>query len=102
MLGCVHLNIMIKTLREIYKTLLYMVANVSIKPNWETLIEFTNAYENKQWQKDKFEKKKVICMLQIILRKLLKKIVDIRLVQGILNLEEIINDDIEFIAIALE
>jgi hypothetical protein len=30
-----------------------MGANVSIKPNWETLIEFTNAYESKQWQKDK-------------------------------------------------
>jgi hypothetical protein len=57
MLGCVCLNIMIKKLRKFYKTPLYMVANVSIKPNWETWIEFTNAYESKQWQKDKFEKK---------------------------------------------
>ncbi len=41
-------------------------------------------------------------MLQIILRKLLKKFVDIHLIQGISNLEEIISDDIKYFAIALE
>jgi hypothetical protein len=46
--------------------------------------------------------KKMICMLQIILRKLLKKFVDIHLIQGISNLEEIISDDIKYFAIALE
>ncbi len=38
MLVCVSFNIMIKALWKIYKTPLYMVANVSIKPNWETLL----------------------------------------------------------------
>jgi hypothetical protein len=34
-----------KTLQECYQIPLYIDANVSIKPNWQRLVEFTNASE---------------------------------------------------------
>jgi hypothetical protein len=47
MLGCVHQNVVIKTLRQIYKTPLYIDAKVLITPNWQSLIELANvANEN--------------------------------------------------------
>ncbi len=41
----IHLNIIMKTLQECYWTPLYIDANVSIKTNWQGLVEFTNASE---------------------------------------------------------
>jgi len=38
-------NIVMKSLQECYQTLLYIDANVSIKPNWQGLVEFANASE---------------------------------------------------------
>ncbi len=38
-------NIVMKTLQECYQIPLYIDANVSIKPNWQRLVEFTNASE---------------------------------------------------------
>ncbi len=38
-------NIVMKTLQECYQTPLYIDANVSIEPNWQGLVEFTNASE---------------------------------------------------------
>jgi len=37
MYGYVWPNIVIKALRKIYKMLLYVAANVAIKPNWQSL-----------------------------------------------------------------
>jgi hypothetical protein len=54
MFGYVQPNIIIKTLREIYKAHLYVVANVTIKPNWQSLIELTNASDDNDSENDKF------------------------------------------------
>jgi hypothetical protein len=50
----VHPNIVIKTLQQIYKTPLYIDAKISIKPNWQSLIEPANATNENQLQKYKF------------------------------------------------
>jgi hypothetical protein len=33
---------------------LYVVANVTIKPNWQSLTKLTNASENNDFENDKF------------------------------------------------
>jgi hypothetical protein len=38
-------NIIIKALQELCETPLYIDANVSVKPNWQVLVELTNANE---------------------------------------------------------
>ncbi len=37
-----------KTLQQIYRNLLYMNANVSIKPNWQGLMEFVNVSQENE------------------------------------------------------
>lgn len=49
-------NIVIKTLQEIYKTLLYTTVNFSIQSTWKNLTKFTNASEYNHWEKNIFEK----------------------------------------------
>jgi hypothetical protein len=44
----VHPNIVMKTLQQIYRNLLYMNANVSIKPNWQGLMEFVNVSQENE------------------------------------------------------
>jgi hypothetical protein len=46
MIGYVHFNIVMKTLEQLCQTPLYINAKVSIKPNWEDLIEFANISKN--------------------------------------------------------
>jgi hypothetical protein len=45
MLGYICPNIIIKALQELCETPLYIDANVSVKPNWQVLVELTNASE---------------------------------------------------------
>jgi hypothetical protein len=52
MLDYICTNIIIKTLQELCETPLYIDANVSIKPNWQGLVERANESE-----KYKIEKK---------------------------------------------
>ncbi len=54
MFGYVQPNIVIKTLWKIYETHLYVVANVAIKPNSQSLTKPTNASENNDSENDKF------------------------------------------------
>ncbi len=49
MSSCVCPNLLIKTIEDIYKNILHKVANVSIKPNSQNLIEYTNASANNEW-----------------------------------------------------
>ncbi len=58
-------NMVIKTIKEIYKNILHKVANVSIKPNSQNLIEYTNTSADNEWQKDDFWKKFQIYTIQI-------------------------------------
>jgi hypothetical protein len=48
----IHPNIVMKTLQQIYENPLYMNANVSIKPNWQGLMEFVSVnQENENFKK---------------------------------------------------
>jgi len=49
-------NIVIKTLQEIYKILLYTIVDFSIQSTWKNLTKFTNASEYNHWKKNTFEK----------------------------------------------
>jgi len=52
MFGYVRPNIIIKALRKLYKMPLYVVANVAIKPNCQSLTELTNARGNNDSKND--------------------------------------------------
>ncbi len=54
MFGYARPNIIIKALRKIYKMPLYVVANVAIKPNCQSLIELTNASGKNDSKNDNF------------------------------------------------
>jgi len=54
MFGYVRPNIIIKALRKLYKMPLYVVANVAIKPNCQSLTELTNARGNNDSKNDIF------------------------------------------------
>jgi len=43
MIGYVHPNILIKVVLQLCQTPLYISAKISIRSNWEDLIEFANA-----------------------------------------------------------
>jgi hypothetical protein len=68
MIGYVHFNIVMKTLQQLCETPLYISAKVSIKPNWEDIIEFANASKNID-----FEQKKLKMTLMKKIMKNLKK-----------------------------
>jgi hypothetical protein len=55
MLGYFHPNVVIKALQQIYKTPLYIDAKVSIKPNWQGLIELVNVVNENELQKHELE-----------------------------------------------
>ncbi len=52
MFGYIRPNIVIKALWEVYKTLLYIVANVLIKPNWQSLTKLVNENANNDYEND--------------------------------------------------
>jgi hypothetical protein len=67
MLGYMCPNIVMKTLQKLCETPLYIDANVSIKSNWQGLVELANASENTQY-------KKLLKLLILIILKHLKKL----------------------------
>lgn len=69
MLGCIHPKLVIKTLKQICQTPLYINAKVSIKPNWQGFGKLANTKQDDQLQKDEFEKI-IILIVKMILKKL--------------------------------
>lgn len=55
MFGYVWPNIVIKTLQETYNTLLYAIADATIKSNWLSLTELANASGNNDYENDNFQ-----------------------------------------------
>jgi len=53
--GYVWPNIVIKALQETYNTLLYVVADVTIKSNWSSLKKLANASGNNDYENDNFQ-----------------------------------------------
>jgi hypothetical protein len=67
MLGYICPNIVMKALQKLCETPLYIDTNVSIKSNWQVLVELANAIENTQY-------KKLLKLLILIILKHLKKL----------------------------
>jgi hypothetical protein len=67
MLGYICPNIVMKALQFFCEIPLYVHANVSIKSNWQGLVELANANENTQY-------KKLLKLLILIILKHLKKL----------------------------
>jgi len=52
----VHPNMFMKTFRQIYKTPLYINVDVSIKPDWQGLVELANISQESETLKKEFLK----------------------------------------------
>ncbi len=100
MCGYVWLNIIIKKLREIYKTPLYITIDVTIKPNWQKLIELANTSGNNEFENDNFEQ-----TFDFHDSNKFEKIIEVNfgktLVQTILNPKQIIDDHSKKLTIVL-
>ncbi len=98
MFGYVWLNIVIKPLRKIYKTPLYVSINVAIKPNWQSLTKLANASGNNDYENDNFGQ-----TFDFYNSHKLEEIIEENsretLVQNILNPKQIIDDDLKTLAI---
>ncbi len=82
----------IKTLWEIYKMLLYVATNVIIKPNWSSLIELANASGNNDCENDNF-KQTFDFHSSNKFEEIIEEDFGKRLVQNILNPKQILDND---------
>jgi hypothetical protein len=69
----VQLNIVLETLQEIDKMLLYITTNVAIKPNLQGLTKFANASGNNDLENNNFEQISHLRNLEKIIEKIVGK-----------------------------
>ncbi len=86
------MNIVIKTLQETYITLLYVVVDVTIKPNWSNLTKLANASGNNDYENDNFQQT-FDFHNSFFFEEIIKENPGKRSVQNILNPKQIIDND---------